>query len=76
MTYELGPVNGGVDTVVSTTRGVSEELRLVAGAFDSIGVSGTLLGLGLGYLLCKWALDVGIKLDPKAIPAGLRYWSL
>ncbi len=44
VTYELGPVNGGVDTVVSTTRGVSEELRLVAGAFDSIGVSGTLAG--------------------------------
>lgn len=30
-----------------------------------IGISGTVLGLGLGYLLCKWALDVGIKLDPK-----------
>lgn len=30
-----------------------------------IGISGTSLGLGLGYLLCKWVLDVGIKLDPK-----------
>ncbi len=30
-----------------------------------IGVSGTTLGLGLGFLLCKWVLDVGIKLDPK-----------
>lgn len=30
-----------------------------------IGISGTGLGLGLGFLLCKWVLDVGIKLDPK-----------
>lgn len=30
-----------------------------------IGISGTSLGLGLGFLLCKWVLDVGIKLDPK-----------
>jgi lipoprotein-releasing system permease protein len=30
-----------------------------------IGIGGTLVGLGLGYLLCSWVLDVGIKLDPK-----------
>lgn len=30
-----------------------------------IGFAGTLLGLGLGYLLCRWVLDIGIKLDPK-----------
>jgi lipoprotein-releasing system permease protein len=30
-----------------------------------IGIGGTLVGLGLGYLLCTWVLDVGIKLDPK-----------
>lgn len=30
-----------------------------------IGTSGAALGLGLGYLLCRWVLDVGIKLDPK-----------
>jgi lipoprotein-releasing system permease protein len=30
-----------------------------------IGFAGTTLGLGLGYLLCRWVLDIGIKLDPK-----------
>ena len=44
VTYELGPVNNGVDTVVSTTRGVSDELVLVGGAFEFLGVSGTLAG--------------------------------
>src|SRR5690606_246202 len=30
-----------------------------------IGVAGTMVGLGLGYVLCTWALEVGIRLDPK-----------
>ena len=30
-----------------------------------IGFAGTLVGLGLGYILCTWALEVGIRLDPK-----------
>jgi lipoprotein-releasing system permease protein len=30
-----------------------------------IGIGGTALGLGLGYLLCRWVLDIGIRLDPK-----------
>lgn len=30
-----------------------------------IGIGGTTLGLGLGYLLCRWVLDIGIRLDPK-----------
>ena len=42
--YDLGPVNNGVDVNVSTTRGASDELRLVAGPFDFLGVSGTLAG--------------------------------
>lgn len=44
VTYDLGPVNNGVEATVSTTRGVSDELRLVAGPFDFVGVSGALAG--------------------------------
>lgn len=30
-----------------------------------IGCAGTVLGLGWGYVLCRWALHDGIRLDPK-----------
>jgi hypothetical protein len=42
--YDLGPVNNGVDATVSNVRGVSDDLGLVAGPFDFLGVSGTLAG--------------------------------
>ncbi len=55
------------EIAVLKAMGATDQTLLLSFLYQGliIGVVGTLLGLGLGFLLCNWVLEYGFPLDPK-----------